>query len=144
MRLTDRFTTSRTLLDRLCRENGWDIDIREDDAIALYFNGDGGTDRRMLIVMHKDGEPAMTFACSLCSSIPANRLPAHIPVTLLARNHSKMAGWHVSDRNGQLLFSCGYVALADSITAHNFKVICTMLLKEVATVEAYLRHERVI
>lgn len=127
------------LLDRLCRENGWGIDEREGDVIALYFNGDRTTPRRTVLIHHAAGENFMVFNCPSRAAF-SHTVPDGLMAAMLMRNHSVgIGGWTATVNGGTVTLKLEYTALANAVDAANFKLICSMLVKEVAEIEASLQ-----
>lgn len=134
--------TGNSRLDRLCRENGWNIDERRGKAIILHFNGDQITPQRSIIAVYDDGDPAMTISGICRAEFRAHNTPDDLLGALLVRNSGVAFGaWTASVDDGEVTLTLQYRALASAVDAALFRVICTLIIKEVAEVEAHL-HRR--
>lgn len=127
-----------SLLDHLCRENGWEPDERHGDGIVLYFDGDARTRQRSVIIVHPTGEHAV-FDCPCCARFEARSMAAATVALFPARNKESLYGkWMITIDDGEVTPHCRYTALVGGLDAKIFKAICVGLLAEVAFVEEVL------
>ena len=131
--------TGNGQLDQLCREIGWGIDERNGDGIALYFKGDRVSSRRTVIVIHPNGDQLMSFICK-CRAVFSDRtLPDELLPAILIRNDDlTIGGWVAKLDGGTISLSLRYTALSAGVDAASFSRICSLLIEEVAEVEANL------
>lgn len=129
-----------TKLDRLCGQLGWSIDIRKGHVIGLHFRGDDFRPQRTVVVAHKDGDPLMSFSCRSLAEFPEYNLPEHLAPGLLARNEDvALGGWTADIDDDTFALVLRYKAFDAGVDAETFKLICSVMVKEVATLEEKLR-----
>jgi hypothetical protein len=134
--------TGNTRLDRLCRESGWSIDVRQGNGIGLHFKGDSVTPRRTVFVIHADGDPLMAFACLSRAEFTARTMPNRLLAGLLEHNEDlALGGWVAVDEDGTISLKLKYTALAAGVDVEMFRLICMFMVKEVADIEAEM-HDR--
>jgi hypothetical protein len=134
--------TGNSLLDRLCRESGWSIDERSGKGIGLHFKGDHVTPQRTVYVFYEEGKPIMGFNCFCRAEYSDQNLPSDLMAALLVRNKSVTAGaWQANIDDGTLRFSLQHLTLAAGVNAHLFRTFCTLMVEEVAQVEAIMRRK---
>ena len=134
--------TGNGLLARLCRENGWNIDERHGDAIALYFKGDRVSPRRTVYVTYPEGKAAMVFTCPCRAEFSARSLPDDLLGAMLLHNDDvTLGGWAAKVDDGSMNLCLQYTGMTAGMNAANFKAICTLMVKEVADVEANLHRK---
>jgi hypothetical protein len=126
-----------SLMDRLCRENGWSIGERKGKRILLSFEGDSVTPRRDVHIIHGEGESVATFLARCRACYPTHRVPNELMIGLLARNEDlHFGGWHASvGRDGEANFWLCYRALTGGLTPAAFAAICKAFVVEVGQVE---------
>jgi hypothetical protein len=131
--------TPPRLLDRLCRENGLEIALRDDQTIALIFKGDHITQQRTVSVSHSEGDVIMCFQCPCRAAFTNRNLPEDLLPVMLARNADvPMGAWVAQIANGTIKLSLQYTALTGGMDAKAFQLVCTLMLKEVAEIELSL------
>lgn len=134
--------TGKSTLDRLCRENGYSIFSRQGDSIALEFEGDAVSPHRHVIVRHPEGDPLMAFTAICRAKFPAHKMPNAMLAGLLEHNDElPLGGWAIEEEDGSISLKLKYTALAAGVDAEYFGRLCTVMLMDVATIEAEM-HER--
>jgi hypothetical protein len=125
-------------LERLCAELGWGVDERIDDkTFGLHFNGDRLTPKRVVYVI--DGDGMASFLCKCRAQFSSRTLPDDLLPAMLVRNVDVTVGaWQASVDSGGVSLLLRYNALTAGMDAATFQRICTMMLREVAEVEAGL------
>jgi hypothetical protein len=129
--------------DRICEELGWPIDYRQGNIIGLYFHGDRITPKRLVMVAFDPEVEIITFSCTCQGEF--RRLPDDLLPALMMRNAEvTFGGWVAGLDAGSISLKVHYTALAAGVDAQSFKMICSMMVKEVAEVEGALRGKGLI
>jgi hypothetical protein len=137
--------TSKSKLERLCQENGYSIFSRHGNSIALEFKGDAVSPHRHVIVRHPEGDPLMAFTAICRAKFTKRTLPNGMLAGLIEHNDElPLGGWAIEDDDGTISLKLKYTALAAGVDAEYFGRICTMMLMEVATIEAEMQERGVL
>ena len=129
-----------SLLDQFCGDLNWNIDERHGKGIALYFKGDAISPRRTMIVIHGQGDKLVMFNCYSSATFTNRTLPDKLMPAILLRNDDvPIGGWVASIDDGEVNFCLRHTALAAGMEAADFKMIVSMMIEEVRSLEAGFR-----
>jgi hypothetical protein len=117
------------LAERFCRELGWSVDERQDDAILLHFNDPVVGVRKVAITC---GDKLMSLRVWSAATMSARQIPGEIMGYLLLRNWElALSAWHVLDAgNGNAAFALASNMLMAGMDAPVFKYACETMVKE--------------
>ncbi|WP_020472336.1 hypothetical protein [Zavarzinella formosa] len=126
-----RISGGAEIIERLCRQVGWDTDGRGRNVVSLHFNDPLMGTRQLRIQAGEEGRVAILSVAS-AATLSARRVPDDLPACLLARNASLLAGaWQASvSETGEVAFVLKYCALLDGLDSGAFKYLCETLLCE--------------
>jgi hypothetical protein len=129
----------RGRIERLCHENGWDVDARDGEDRYLFFHSPFAEHRS--VVVGRGDEALVVFTAMSFTVLPPQVVPPEVLGYLLQRNEQiGLGAWRVSETDDEkLAFLVSYVAIGCGLTAGLFKHICETINQEANEFDVKMR-----